>query len=76
MAAPKRFFAETIAEETVLSEEESRHAAAALRLTEGDEVTLFDGGGFFDDYTEAGDLLLGRQLRLPGVSDGAEGGGE
>lgn len=45
MAAPKRFFAETIAEETVLSEEESRHAAAALRLTEGDEVTLFDGGG-------------------------------
>lgn len=40
------------------------------------ELTLFDGGGFFDDYTEAGDLLLGRQLRLPGVSDGAEGGGE
>lgn len=34
------------------------------------ELTLFDGAGFFDDYTEAGDLLLGEQLRLH--SEGAD----
>ncbi|MGN0785410.1 MAG: ATP-grasp fold amidoligase family protein [Candidatus Aphodomorpha sp.] len=28
------------------------------------ELTLFDGAGFFEDYTEAGDRLLGEQLRL------------
>lgn len=37
------------------------------------ELTLFDGAGFFDDYTEAGDLLLGRQLRLPAVASAEEG---
>lgn len=29
------------------------------------ELTLFDGAGFFEDYTEAGDRLLGEALRLP-----------
>lgn len=45
MAAPKRFYVERIAEEVTLSGAESRHAKNALRLTEGDEVTLFDGSG-------------------------------
>ena len=45
MAAPKRFFVEEIADEVVLSAEEARHAKNVLRLTEGDEVTLFDGSG-------------------------------
>lgn len=43
--APKRFFVETVAEETVLSGEEFRHARHVLRLGEGDEVTLLDGSG-------------------------------
>ncbi len=45
MAAPKRFFVEEIADEVVFSPEESRHARNILRLSEGDEVTLFDGSG-------------------------------
>ena len=45
MAAPKRFFVEEIADEVVLSLEESRHARNVLRLSQGDEVTLFDGSG-------------------------------
>ena len=45
MAAPKRFFVEEIADEVVLSAQEARHAKNVLRLTEGDEVTLFDGSG-------------------------------
>ena len=45
MAAPKRFFVEQIADEMTLSAEESRHAKNVLRLSEGDEVTLFDGSG-------------------------------
>ena len=46
MAAPKRFFAEHISEEVVLAGEEFRHAKNVLRLAEGDEATLLDGGGF------------------------------
>lgn len=49
MSAPKRFFVERIGEEVLLEGEEFRHAANALRLTEGDEVTLFDGSG--EEYT-------------------------
>ncbi|MGN0822194.1 MAG: RsmE family RNA methyltransferase, partial [Candidatus Gallimonas sp.] len=45
MSAPKRFFIPNITEETVLSGDEFRHAKNALRLAEGDEVTLFDGSG-------------------------------
>ena len=45
MAAPRRFFVEEIADEVVLSAQESRHAKNALRLAQGDEVTLFDGTG-------------------------------
>ena len=45
MAAPKRFFAERIAEEMTLPEEEGRHAKNVLRVAEGDELTLFDGSG-------------------------------
>ena len=45
MAAPKRFYVEQIADEMTLSAEESRHAKNVLRLSEGDEVTLFDGSG-------------------------------
>ena len=45
MAAPKRFFVEQIADDMTLSAEESRHVKNVLRLTEGDEVTLFDGSG-------------------------------
>ena len=45
MAAPKRFFVEEIADEVVLSAQESRHVKNVLRLSEGDEVTLFDGSG-------------------------------
>lgn len=45
MAAPKRFFAERIAEEMFLEGEEFRHAKNVLRLSEGDEVTLLDGSG-------------------------------
>ncbi len=43
--APKRFFVEEIADEVVLSAQESRHAKNVLRLSEGDEVILFDGSG-------------------------------
>ena len=45
MAAPKRFFAERIGGEMLLPAEQSRHAKNVLRLTEGEEVTLFDGSG-------------------------------
>lgn len=45
MAAPKRFFVENIGEEVLLDGEEFQHAKNVLRLTEGDEVTLFDGSG-------------------------------
>ena len=45
MAAPKRFFVEQIADDMTLSAEESRHVKNVLRLTEGDEVALFDGSG-------------------------------
>ncbi|MDE5896301.1 MAG: 16S rRNA (uracil(1498)-N(3))-methyltransferase [Clostridia bacterium] len=45
MAAPKRFFVEHISEEVTLTGEEFRHAKNVLRLAEGDEATLLDGGG-------------------------------
>ncbi len=45
MAAPKRFFVENITAEMALPEEEARHAKNALRIAEGEEVTLFDGSG-------------------------------
>ena len=45
MAAPKRFFVENMQEDMMLSEQEARHARNVLRLSEGDEVTLFDGSG-------------------------------
>ena len=45
MAAPKRFFAQNISGDMTLSDEETRHAKNALRLSEGDELTLFDGSG-------------------------------
>lgn len=45
MSAPKRFFVEEIADEVILSAQESRHVKNVLRLSEGDEVTLFDGSG-------------------------------
>ncbi len=45
MSAPKRFFVKKIKEETILSGEEFRHAKNVLRLSEGAEVTLFDGSG-------------------------------
>lgn len=45
MSVPKRFFVREIGEETVLRGEEFRHAKNVLRLSEGDEVTLFDGSG-------------------------------
>lgn len=45
MAAPKRFFIDKIAEEVVLTGDEYRHARNVLRLSEGDEATLLDGGG-------------------------------
>lgn len=49
MAAPKRFFVPSVTEETVLLDEEFRHAKNVLRLSEGDEVTLLDGSG--KEYT-------------------------
>ena len=45
MSAPKRFLVKNIQEETVLSGEEFNHAKNVLRLSEGAEVTLFDGSG-------------------------------
>lgn len=45
MSAPKRFFVPEISQEMMLPEEEARHAKNVLRLSEGDEVTLFDGSG-------------------------------
>ena len=45
MAAPRRFFVENMQEDMMLPEQEARHAKNALRLSEGDEVTLFDGSG-------------------------------
>ncbi len=45
MAAPKRFFIDSVTAETVLLGEEFRHAKSVLRLVEGDEVTLLDGSG-------------------------------
>lgn len=45
MSAPKRFFVQEISEEVALEGEELRHARNALRLSEGDEVTLLDGSG-------------------------------
>lgn len=45
MAAPKRFFVQSIAEEVVLTGDELRHAKNVLRLSVGDEVTLLDGSG-------------------------------
>ncbi len=45
MAAPKRFFVENMQEDMMLPEQEARHARNVLRLSEGDEVTLFDGSG-------------------------------
>lgn len=45
MSAPKRFLVKNISEETVLSGEEFNHAKNVLRLSEGGEVTLFDGSG-------------------------------
>lgn len=52
MAQPPRFLVEqplTAPGEFVLSREESHHAAAVLRLREGDAVVLFDGRGGFAD---------------------------
>ncbi len=46
--APAHFFCETIPDNgdiCELSPEESRHAARALRVTEGDEIALLDGKG-------------------------------
>ena len=45
MSAPKRFLVKNISEETVLCGEEFNHAKNVLRLSEGSEVTLFDGNG-------------------------------
>lgn len=45
MSAPKRFFVKNISDETELTGDEFRHAKNVLRLSEGDEVTVFDGGG-------------------------------
>jgi len=45
MSAPKRFFVPAVSEETELIGDEFRHAKNVLRLTEGDEITLFDGSG-------------------------------
>lgn len=45
MSAPKRFLVKNISEETILSGEEFNHAKNVLRLSEGSEVTLFDGSG-------------------------------
>ena len=45
MSAPKRFLVKNILEETILSGEEFNHAKNVLRLSEGSEVTLFDGSG-------------------------------
>lgn len=45
MASPKRFFVENMQEDMMLPEQEARHARNVLRLSEGDEVTLFDGSG-------------------------------
>ena len=45
MSAPKRFFVKNISGETELTGDGFRHAKNVLRLSEGDEVTVFDGGG-------------------------------
>ncbi len=45
MSVPKRFFVQSVSEETVLSGDSFNHAKNVLRLKEGDEVTLFDGSG-------------------------------
>lgn len=45
MSAPKRFFVKNISDETELTGDEFRHAKNVLRLSEGDEVTAFDGSG-------------------------------
>ncbi len=45
MSAPKRFFVSAVTEETELAGDEFRHAKSVLRLSEGDEITLFDGSG-------------------------------
>ena len=37
------------------------------------ELTLFDGAGFFEDYTEAGDRLFGAALRLDPIPEGGHG---
>lgn len=41
----RRFYAEHIGEETVLAGDEFTHAKNVLRLSEGDEISLFDGSG-------------------------------
>lgn len=45
MSAPRRFFVERIAEETVLEGEEFEHAKNVLRLSVGDEAVLLDNSG-------------------------------
>lgn len=49
MSAPKRFLVKNVSEETELTGDEFRHAKSVLRLSEGDEVTVFDGSG--TEYT-------------------------
>ncbi len=62
MSTPKRFFADKIAEEVLLTGEEYRHAKNVLRLGAGDEVTLLDGSGkeyaAIVERAERGGLLL------------------
>ena len=55
MSAPKRFFVENIAPEMALPQAEARHAKTVLRLSVGDEVTLFDGSG--KEYTAVVDSI-------------------
>ncbi len=45
MAAPKRFFVDSVSQEVALEGEEFKHAKSVLRLAEGDEITLLDGSG-------------------------------
>lgn len=71
MAAPKRFFAPDIREEMTLSAQESRHAKNVLRLSEGDEVTLFDGSGkeYSAVVTHVGKEGIGVHVVRENISD-------
>lgn len=69
MAPPKRFFVQNIEENMTLSVEESRHAKNVLRLSEGDEITLFDGSG--KEYTAVVDGIAKDAVHVHVVRESA-----